>query len=74
MDPTTVSIPLVGGPGDGSRVLVVIGPDGRPSLTMCLVGHGGLADAAVYELEALDAGPAHWCYRFRVTSSSAVDL
>jgi hypothetical protein len=74
MDPTTMSIPLVGGPGDGTRVLVVIGPDGRPSLTMCIMGEGGLADAAVYELEALDAEPEHWCYRFRVTSESGADL
>jgi hypothetical protein len=70
MDPTTVSIPLVGGPGDGNSVLVVVGPDGRPSLTLCLVGDDGISNAPIYELEVRDDGPSHWRYCFRAMSAS----
>jgi len=70
MDPTTVSIPLVGGPGDGNRVLVVVGPDGRPSLTLCLPGDNGISSAPVYELESLEAEPSQWRYCFRSMSNS----
>ena len=66
MDPRTASIPLVGGPGDGNVVLAVIGPDGRPSLTIILPGRNGLCDAAVYELETCEAEEANWRYCFRV--------
>lgn len=71
MDPRTVSIPLMGGPGDGNAVLAVIGPDNRPSLTIILPGRTGLCDAAVYELETTEGVDDNWCYRFRVVLAPA---
>ncbi len=69
MDPTTtVIIPLVGGPANGSVVVAVIGPDGRPPLTHWLIGPAGLADAPVYELEACE-DDTPWLYRFRICLS-----
>jgi hypothetical protein len=66
MDPNTVVIiPLVGGPANGSVVVTVIGPDGRPPLTHWLIGEGGLSDAPIYELESCDESPP-WRYTYRL--------
>jgi hypothetical protein len=68
MEPEIVIVPLVGGPADGSAVVCVLGPDGRPPLTHWLIGAEGLADAPIYELEAADdatPGPP-WRYCFRI--------
>jgi hypothetical protein len=64
VDPTTVTIPLVGGPAHGRTVVAVIGPDGRPPLTHPLIVDEGLAAAVIYELEATDT-ETPWLYRFR---------
>jgi hypothetical protein len=65
MEPKTVTIPLVGGPGHGRTVLAVIGPDGRPPLTHPLIADDSLAAAATYELEATDTDETPWRYKFR---------
>jgi hypothetical protein len=54
-------------------VLAVIGPEGRPPLTIVLPGQLGLCDAAMYELESAAAEQANWRYRFRVVLVPAVD-
>ncbi len=69
MEPVTVIVPLVGGPADGSVVVCVLGPDGRPPLTHWLLGSEGLSDAPIYELEAADDDAAQqppWRYCYRI--------
>ncbi len=61
MTPTTVRVPLRGGPADGEEVRCVIGPDGRPPLTHA--HREGLAEVATYELVADEAGKT-WHYEF----------
>jgi hypothetical protein len=66
MDPTIVSIPLVGGPADGNSVMCVIGPDGLPPMTHWQLGPQGLADAPFYELERVSKDSPPWRYRYRM--------
>jgi hypothetical protein len=81
MDPTVVTIPMVGGPGHGHVVICVVGPDGRPPLTHWLLGAGGLSRAPMYELESVEVEAAEagereseaapWRYCFRVYLADA---
>jgi hypothetical protein len=61
MTPTTVRVPLRGGPADGQVLRCVLGPDGRPPLTHPY--REGLADVATYELVAEERGEG-WRYEF----------
>jgi hypothetical protein len=71
MTPTTVRVPLHGGPADGQVVRCVIGPDGRPPLTHS--HRDGLAEVATYELVADEAGLG-WRYEFAPRANDGSDF
>jgi hypothetical protein len=71
MTPTTVRVPLRGGPANGQDVRCVIGPDGRPPLTHA--HRAGLAEVATYELVAEEGGEG-WRYEFTPRADSGSDF
>lgn len=60
-----MEIPLVGGSADGEVVLVELDTTGRPPLTHHHLGPNGLAEADIYELEAVDGAGPPWRYAWR---------
>jgi hypothetical protein len=64
----TVTVPLVGGPADGTVVTAVLDVDNRPPLILPHVGADGLAHAALYELESDDQDGNGYRYCFRTFS------
>lgn len=67
---STAEVRLLGGPADGTTVTVELDVHGRPPLTHHHLGHGGLAEAQIYELETQPAqdGPP-WLYSWRGSAS-----
>jgi hypothetical protein len=61
----STEVPLVGGAADGDVVRVELGPSGRPPLTHHHLGEHGLAEADIYELEAVVGEGPPWVYRWR---------
>jgi hypothetical protein len=63
---STAEVHLVGGPADGTVVTVELDVHGRPPLTHHHLGHGGLAEAQIYELESEPSRTAPpWRYAWR---------
>ena len=67
---STAEVQLVGGPADSTVVTVELDVHGRPPLTHHHLGHGGLAEAQIYELETPPGqdGPP-WRYGWRGTAT-----
>lgn len=65
---STADVPLVGGPVDGTTITVELDVSGRPPLTHHHIANNDLAQADIYELEAVTGGRPPWLYRWRGTA------